>query len=140
MDNNAWKKDRDLLKEAYQNIYEDLEKEDSKEDEEEESEIEEAAPEADEEEVEEVEESIPEVGKLGDPVDTLDGPMDPPSSSIELDAEVESLKNLLLNPPKDKIQEYAKSGRLGEYIEMLQQKLKTAESMKKLYSPADIES
>ena len=136
MDNNAWKKERDLLKEAYKTIYEDHEEED----EEEESEIEEAAPEADEEEIEEVEESIPEVGKLGDPVDTLGGPLDPPSSSIELDAEVESLKNLLLNPPKDKIQEYAKNGRLGEYIEMLQQKLKTAESMKKLYSPEGIES
>lgn len=128
MDNNAWKQDRDLLKEAYKNIYEDLEKEDSKEDEEEEPEI------------EEVEESIPEVDKLGEPVATLDVPPDPPSSSVELDAEIESLKNILLNPPKDKIQEYAKGGRLGEYIEMLQQKLKTAESMKKLYSPADIES
>ena len=126
MDNNAWKKDKGLLEEAYKNVYEDREKEDEEEDEEEESEIEEAAP---------------EVDPIGEPVDSLGEPADPIAvEPDELSAEVESLKNLLLHPPKEKIQEYAKSGRLGEYIEMLQQKLKAAESMKKLYSPEPVEA
>jgi len=48
----------------------------------------------------------------------------------EVDAEIESLKNLILNPPVDKIEEYAKQGQLHVYVDMLKKKLEAAEAVK----------
>jgi hypothetical protein len=48
----------------------------------------------------------------------------------EVDHEIESLKNLILNPPVDKIEEYAKQGQLHVYVDMLKKKLEAAEAVK----------
>ena len=48
----------------------------------------------------------------------------------EVDSEIESLKNLILNPPADKIEEYAQAGQLHVYIDMLKAKLDAAEKVK----------
>ena len=48
----------------------------------------------------------------------------------EVDSEIESLKNLILNPPADKIEEYAQQGQLHVYVDMLKKKLEAAEAVK----------
>ena len=48
----------------------------------------------------------------------------------EVDAEIDSLKSLILNPPKDKIEEYARQGQLHVYVDMLKKKLEAAEAVK----------
>ena len=48
----------------------------------------------------------------------------------EVDAEIESLVNLLKNPDPIRIDQYAASGNLHEYIDMLQAKLKAAEAVR----------
>ena len=47
-----------------------------------------------------------------------------------------SLKSLLLNPPADKIEEYAENGKLSDYIDMLKAKLDAAEKVKGLLNPS----
>ena len=54
----------------------------------------------------------------------------------EVQAEIDSLKSLLLNPPADKIEEYAEGGKLGDYIDMLKSKLDAAEKVKGLLNPS----
>jgi hypothetical protein len=48
----------------------------------------------------------------------------------EVDAEIDSLKNLILNPSKDKVEEYARNGQLHVYVDMLKKKLEAAEAVK----------
>ena len=87
MDNRSWKKERDLLSEAYGKTKTVTE--------------EEGLPVSGE-----TEEPIGGEELNGDPVDAI---IDAQREPDEVDAEIESLKNLLLNPPAAKIEEYAKS-------------------------------
>ena len=48
----------------------------------------------------------------------------------EVDAEIDSLKNLILNPSKDKVEENARNGQLHVYVDMLKKKLEAAEAVK----------
>ena len=48
----------------------------------------------------------------------------------EVDAEIDSLKSLILNPPADKIEQYAQQGQLHVYVDMLKKKLEAAEAVK----------
>jgi hypothetical protein len=68
-------------------------------------------------------------------LDEIDDMMPDEISSIErkpdeVDSEIESLKNLILNPPVDKIEEYAQQGQLHVYVDMLKAKLDAAEKVK----------
>jgi len=106
MDNRSWKKERDLLSEAYGKTKTVTE-----------------------------EEGLPVSGQLDEPMD--DGLGDDPVDAIidaqrepdEVDAEIESLKSLLLNPPRAKIEEYADAGQLHVYVDMLKKKLEAAEAV-----------
>lgn len=100
MDIRSWKKERDLLSEAYGKTKTVTE-----------------------------EEGLPVSGEeepISDPVDAL---IDAQREPDEVDAEIESLKNLLLNPPAAKIQEYAEAGQLHVYVDMLKKKLEAAEAV-----------
>lgn len=48
----------------------------------------------------------------------------------EVDAEIASLKDLILNPDPGRVEEYASTGRLGDYIDMLKKKLDAALAVK----------
>lgn len=100
MHNHTWKREKALLSEAYQSIFEQDE---------------------------------PVVDVEAPPVDDVtpiatDTEVDPEPD--EVDAEIESLVNLLKNPDPSRIDQYAASGNLHEYIDMLQAKLKAAEAVK----------
>lgn len=105
MDNRSWKKERDLLSEAYGKTKTVTE--------------EEGLPVSGESEE-------PMEGPMGDPVDAI---IDAQREPDEVDAEIESLKNLLLNPPAAKIEEYADAGQLHVYVDMLKKKLEAAEAV-----------
>lgn len=68
-------------------------------------------------------EELPAPGEQPD-----DGLMD--REPDEVDAEIDSLKSLILNPPVDKIEEYARQGQLHVYVDMLKKKLEAAEAVK----------
>ncbi len=105
MDNRSWKKERDLLSEAYGKTKTVTE--------------EEGLPVSGESEE-------PMEEPMGDPVDAI---IDAQREPDEVDAEIESLKNLLLNPPAAKIEEYADAGQLHVYVDMLKKKLEAAEAV-----------
>ena len=107
MDNRSWKKERDLLSEAYGKTKTVTE--------------EEGLPVSSEGSDMAETESIP-----GDSVDAI---IDAQREPDEVDAEIESLKNLLLNPPAAKIEEYADAGQLHVYVDMLKKKLEAAEAV-----------
>lgn len=107
MDNRSWKKERDLLSEAYGKTKTVTE-----------------------------EEGLPvsnQTGELkgdeGMEIDPVDAIVDAQREPDEVDAEIESLKNLLLNPPAAKIEEYADAGQLHIYVDMLKKKLDAAEAV-----------
>ena len=146
MHNSTWKKERDLLSEAYASINETTHSpENSCKDDEyycskdkvckkkdesvkEESDIAEPA----------VADAAPSIGEepamdptseiendiAADPLDAIEREPD------EVDAEIDSLKSLILNPPADKIEEYARQGQLHVYVDMLKKKLEAAEAVK----------
>mgnify|MGYP003683464789 FL=1 len=107
MDNRSWKKERDLLSEAYGKTKTVTE-----------------------------EEGLPVSGATEEPMggdeltgDPVDAIIDAQREPDEVDAEIESLKNLLLNPPAAKIEEYADAGQLHVYVDMLKKKLEAAEAV-----------
>ena len=68
---------------------------------------------------------------ISDPVDTIDSAVsDIEREPDEVDAEIDSLKSLILNPPVDKIEQYAQQGQLHVYVDMLKKKLEAAEAVK----------
>lgn len=105
MHNNTWKKEKRMLSEAYDSINKD-------------------------DTDEKVNESEIDVDTLDKADAIADTPIDVPHEPDELDAEIESLENLLANPDPARIKQYAQEGRLGDYIDMLQKKLQAAEAVK----------
>jgi cation diffusion facilitator CzcD-associated flavoprotein CzcO len=141
MHNSTWKKEKNLLTEAYASIFETSHEDDR------------AALGPDEERQEDGtvknmktgetvytpkkesvddEISLPDAPELsGDTVDPLpDVTADVSREPDEVDAEIDSLKSLILNPPVDKIEEYARQGQLHVYVDMLKKKLEAAEAVK----------
>jgi hypothetical protein len=146
MHNKTWKQERDLLSEAYASIAETTHspenscKDDEyycskdkvckKKDVKEESDDVVASVTGD---VPVTGDTVEPVGDepLGDPVEPIDGAIpDTPREPDEVDAEIDSLKSLILNPPADKIEQYAKQGQLHVYVDMLKKKLEAAEAVK----------
>ena len=76
------------------------------------------------------------LGELGQSVDMVDEiPGAEPEEMLELQpdeltAEIQSLEDLILNPPADKVKEYARNGQLHVYIDMLKKKLEAAEAVR----------
>jgi len=139
MDTKKWKVEKDLLAEAYNSLYgekkdkKDLDEDDPKRDGD--GYDPDGNPIDDRDDAEDnpgegfVKEE--EVEDIGTPVDEIPGAIpDPLPEPDEVDAEVDSLKALLLNPPVDKIEEYARAGQLHVYIDMLKKKLEAAEAVK----------
>jgi hypothetical protein len=141
MHNSTWKKEKNLLTEAYASIFETSHEDDR------------AALGPDEERQEDGtvkntktgetvytpkkesvgdDVSLPDAPELSDdPVDALpDVTADVSRKPDEVDAEIDSLKSLILNPPVDKIEEYARQGQLHVYVDMLKKKLEAAEAVK----------
>ena len=141
MHNSTWKKEKNLLTEAYASIFETSHEDDR------------AALGPDEERQEDGtvknmktgetvytpkkesvddEISLPDAPELsGDTVDPLPAvTADVSREPDEVDAEIDSLKSLILNPPVDKIEEYARQGQLHVYVDMLKKKLEAAEAVK----------
>ena len=100
MKNKTWKQEKALLSEAYQSIFEQ----------------DEPVVDAD---------LVPADDALSSDVESTETP-----DIDEVDAEIESLVNLLKNPDPTRIDQYAASGNLHEYIDMLQAKLKAAEAVR----------
>lgn len=147
MHNSTWKKERDLLSEAYASISETTHEND--------------APALGKDEERQPDGSVKNT-KTGETVYTPKGknqtdedvttdlanadrpagddhlemePGEIPDDMIEhepdeVDAEIESLKSLILNPPAAKIEEYARQGQLHVYVDMLKKKLEAAEAVK----------
>ena len=151
MQNNIWKKERDLLSEAYASVNETIHspenscKDDEyycskdkvckkKDDVKEESDL--AEPVTTEPEDGVSAGSEMDVGAEpnsieADLADPIDGAIpDAHREPDEVDAEIDSLKSLILNPPADKIEEYARQGQLHVYVDMLKKKLEAAEAVK----------
>lgn len=145
MHNCTWKKEKDLLSEAYASIFETNHEDDR------------AALGPDEERQEDGtvkntktgetvytpksesagdDASLPQDPELtgdpiGDPVEPIaDAIPDVEREPDEVDAEIDSLKSLILNPPADKIEQYAQQGQLHVYVDMLKKKLEAAEAVK----------
>lgn len=144
MDNNAWKKEKDLLSEAYQNVSETTHSpENSCKDDEYYCEKDKVCkkkenaneaidpstavdlanadrPAGDEE--------LPEPGEMPD-----DG-----MQSQELDADVRDLISLIANPPpEEELTRLGYEGRLSEYVAMLQKKVDAAQAQLDLRKPAE---
>ena len=144
MDNNAWKKEKDLLSEAYQNVSETTHSpENSCKDDEYYCEKDKVCkkkenaneaidpstavdlanadrPAGDEE--------LPEPGEMPD-----DG-----MQSQELDADVKDLISLIANPPpEEELTRLGYEGRLSEYVAMLQKKVDAAQAQLDLRKPAE---
>ncbi len=147
MHNSTWKKEKDLLSEAYASISETTHEND--------------APALGKDEERQKDGSVKNT-KTGETVYTPKGkdqadegittdlanadrpsgddqlemiPGEIPDDAIErepdeVDAEIDSLKSLILNPPVDKIEEYARAGQLHVYVDMLKKKLEAAEAVK----------
>lgn len=150
MHNSTWKKERDLLSEAYASINETTHspenscKDDEyycskdkvckkKDDVKEESDLAEPAVAGDVASAEVGAEPAmePTAEIETDMVDGIDGAIpDPHREPDEVDAEIDSLKSLILNPPADKIEQYAQQGQLHVYVDMLKKKLEAAEAVK----------
>ena len=147
MHNETWRKERDLLSEAYASINEtthspensceddeyycDKDKECKKKAVEEESDSVVADISADAPVTGDAIDTIGDDEPIGDPVDPIDGAIpDAPREPDEVDAEIDSLKSLILNPPADKIEQYAQQGQLHVYVDMLKKKLEAAEAVK----------
>ena len=144
MQNKTWKKERDLLSEAYASLSETTHSpENSCKDDEYYCKVDKVCKPKEDKNVKE-EDFDKELGihadrpagddhleDLGEP-DVLDVAREP----AEVQAEIDSLKSLLLNPPADKIEEYAEGGKLGDYIDMLKSKLDAAEKVKGLLNPS----
>lgn len=136
MHNNTWKKERDLLSEAYNAVTET-----------DHGNIQTALG-PDEEEQEDGSIKNTKTGEtvhkpkskvneeigdpLGDEVSDVQPEVDVEFTREpdEVDAEIDSLKSLILNPPVDKIEEYARQGQLHVYVDMLKKKLEAAEAVK----------
>ena len=144
MDNKAWKKDKDLLSEAYQNVSETTHSpENSCKDDEYYCEKDKVCkkkenaneaidpstavdlanadrPAGDEE--------LPETGEMPD-----DG-----MQSQELDADVKDLISLIANPPpEEELTRLGYEGRLSEYVAMLQKKVDAAQAQLDLRKPSE---
>lgn len=144
MDNNAWKKEKDLLSEAYQNVSETTHSpENSCKDDEYYCEKDKVCkkkentneaidpstavdlanadrPAGDEE--------LPEPGEMPD-----DG-----MQSQELDADVKDLISLIANPPpEEELTRLGYEGRLSEYVAMLQKKVDAAQAQLDLRKPSE---
>ena len=147
MHNDTWRKERDLLSEAYASINETTHspenscKDDEyycskdkvckKKDVKEESDSVVADISADAPATGDAIDTIGDDEPIGDPVDPIDGAIpDAPREPDEVDAEIDSLKSLILNPPADKIEQYAQQGQLHVYVDMLKKKLEAAEAVK----------
>lgn len=146
MHNKTWKQERDLLSEAYASITETTHSpENSCKDDEYYCSKDKVCKKKDvKEESDDVVASVtgdaPPAGDtvdsiddepIGDPVEPIDGAIpDAPREPDEVDAEIDSLKSLILNPPADKIEQYAQQGQLHVYVDMLKKKLEAAEAVK----------
>lgn len=146
MHNKTWKQERDLLSEAYASIAETTHSPENscKDDEYYCSEDKVCKKKDVKEESDDVVASVtgdtPPAGDaidsiddepIGDPVEPIDGAIpDAPREPDEVDAEIDSLKSLILNPPADKIEQYAQQGQLHVYVDMLKKKLEAAEAVK----------
>jgi hypothetical protein len=137
MHNKTWKQERDLLSEAYASIAETTHSPENscKDDEYYCSEDKVCKKKDVKEESDDVVASVAgdpiDDEPIGDPVDAIDGAIpDAPREPDEVDAEIDSLKSLILNPPADKIEQYAQQGQLHVYVDMLKKKLEAAEAVK----------
>ena len=136
MRNKTWKKERDLLSEAYQSVTETTHENDAPAlgpDEERQSDgsVKNTksgetvyTPKDKEKANEEMDLPLGDADPLGEPA------VEPIHEPDEVDAEIDSLKSLILNPPKDKVEEYARQGQLHVYVDMLKKKLEAAEAVK----------
>jgi hypothetical protein len=69
--------------------------------------------------------------EIGEPVDAIPGAEpDIQHEPDEVDAEIQSLKDLIMNPDPSRVEEYATSGRIGDYIDMLKKKHDAALAVK----------
>jgi len=124
MRNETWKTDRDLLSEAYDNVSETTHSpENSCKDDEYYCDKDKVCKKK-ETANEEMDLPIGDADPLGEPA------IEPIHEPDEVDAEIDSLKNLILNPSKDKVEEYARQGQLHVYVDMLKKKLEAAEAVK----------
>jgi hypothetical protein len=139
MDTKKWKVEKDLLAAAYISLY--TEKDDTTELDEDDPKRDGPGYDLDGNKISEEDDAEDNPGEgfvkeedvedIGTPVDEISGlDPDPLPEPDEVDAEVDSLKRLLLNPPVDKIEEYARAGQLHVYIDMLKKKLDAAEAVK----------
>ena len=130
MQTKTWKKERDLLEEAYGTVTEtdhstlraaQTDEENAEDDRKAaglkkqgeimKKDLEDESKQANKVEEASVDEMLPEPGAIMQ------------REPDEVDSEIESLKNLILNPPADKIEEYAQQGQLHVYVDMLKKKL-----------------
>lgn len=137
MQTKTWKKERDLLEEAYGTVTEtdhstlraaQTDEENAEDDRKAaglkkqgeimKKDLEDESKQANKVEEASVDEMLPEPGAIMQ------------REPDEVDSEIESLKNLILNPPADKIEEYAQQGQLHVYVDMLKKKLEAAEAVK----------
>lgn len=136
MQNKEWRKDRDLLSEAYTSMTETTHSpENSCKDDEyycsEDKVCKKKEINAESDDI--VADLSNDKPTEGDPigVDTIgDTISDMEREPDEVDAEIDSLKSLILNPPVDKIEQYAQQGQLHVYVDMLKKKLEAAEAVK----------
>ena len=133
MHNSTWKKEKDLLSEAYASINETTHSpENSCKDDEYYCSKDKVCKKKDESvKEEEIGTDLPEIDEPTDAgIDSVDVAPQIEREPDEVDAEIESLKSLILNPPADKIEEYARQGQLHVYVDMLKKKLEAAEAVK----------
>ena len=146
MHNSTWKKERDLLSEAYNSIHETTHEDDR------------AALGPDEERQADGSIKNTKTGETvytpkdkkvtkeeaGEPLGDVDvsdpsvpeSPMEP--STQELDADVKDLISLIANPPpEDELIRLGYEGRLSEYVAMLQKKVDAAQAQLDLRKPAE---
>ena len=139
MQTKTWKKERKLLGEAYDNVHETTHSIENSIREDEDAEHYKKTGEIKKKEDVKEEGSYGKSRKkkiseeIGDEVTSLPGgdiPEEFAHEPDEVDAEIESLKNLILNPPTEMIERYAKEGQLHVYVDMLKKKLDAAEAVK----------
>lgn len=133
MHNSTWKKEKDLLSEAYASISETTHSpENSCKDDEYYCSKDKVCKKKDESvKEEEMGTDLPEIDEPADAgIDSVDVAPQIEREPDEVDAEIDSLKSLILNPPADKIEEYARQGQLHVYVDMLKKKLEAAEAVK----------
>jgi hypothetical protein len=84
-------------------------------------------------------EELEDIDAIAEPVDSIPGAeIDPDPTAEELDADVQDLITLIANPPpEEELRRLGYEGRLSEYVAMLQKKVDAAQAKLDLKKPAE---